>query len=280
MNGGIDRRESYHFPQISEGHGEPEGTEKGKQKPYTEKENIRNECKHAGVEGRIVNNLARAKPRDETPPFRPWYNKLLAEASLFDQVYGALPSGRTTPTPMTPICGEERTCSGRLFLPPATSSPPPYGRGLALPSSSQFCNPTLSEGVHEINPAPLTRLRVSTHDCPSPPSEVSTHFSDPPADHSPDVVTVASCAAPTLADTPSRRRLFYHQSHRARSGATASTIFGCVALLDTDSPQTFIRRNILEQMLSGGTATINCEQDSAPLVPGGGLANPFPYELR
>ena len=30
-------------------------------------------------------------------------------------------SGRTTPTPMTPACGEELTCSSRPFLPSAIS---------------------------------------------------------------------------------------------------------------------------------------------------------------
>ena len=46
-------------------------------------------------------------------------NQLLLKPALLTR-RGALASGRTTPTPMTPTCGEERTCSCRLFLPPAT----------------------------------------------------------------------------------------------------------------------------------------------------------------
>ena len=37
-----------------------------------------------------------------------------------------------------------------------------------------------------------------------------------------------------------------------------------LALLDAGSPQAFIRRGVLEQTLSAGAATTNCEQDSAP----------------
>ena len=53
------------------------------------------------------------------------------------------------------------------------------------------------------------------------------------------------------------------------SGTTASSVFDCVALLDTGSPQTFIRREVLEQMLAGGVAAVNCEQGSAPRSWGG-----------
>ena len=99
------------------------------------------------------------------------------------------------------------------------------------------------------------------------------HFSDAPADHSPDVLAVASCAVPTLADTPSISEhgpgplggaitlddASFTTKTAAHSGTTASTAFGCEALLDAGSPQTFIRRDVLEQMLSAGVATLNCE---------------------
>ena len=53
------------------------------------------------------------------------------------------------------------------------------------------------------------------------------------------------------------------------SGTTVSTVFRCVALLDTGSPQTFIRRDVWVQMLAGGAAAVNCEQGSAPRSWGG-----------
>ena len=156
--------------------------------------------------------------------------------------------------------------------------------GLAHPSSSpQFCTPIQPEGIHQINPAPLTRLRLSARACPGPPSEFSIHFSDAPADHSPDVLAVTSCAAPTSADTPSLPEhgpglvggtitlddASFTTKITVHSGTTASTVFGCVALLDTGSPQTFTHRDVLEQMLAGRAVAFNCEQGSAPRSWGG-----------
>ena len=129
-----------------------------------------------------------------------------------------------------------------------------------------------------MNPAPLTRLRVSARACPSPPSEFSTDFSGTLADHSPDVLAVAFCAAPTLANTVSLAEhgpglvggtitlvdASFTTKTTVHSGTTAFKAFGCVELLNTGSLQTFIRRDVLEKMLSGGAATIICEQDSAP----------------
>ena len=36
--------------------------------------------------------------------------------------------------------------------------------------------------------------------------------------------------------------------------------YSCVALLDTGSPQTFIRRDVLDRMLSVGAASAACER--------------------
>ena len=96
-------------------------------------------------------------------------------------------------------------------------------------------------------------------------------FSDASADHSPDVLVVASCAAPTPADTPSLPEhgpdlvggtitlddASFTTKITVHSGTTASTVFGCVALLDTGFPQTFISRDVLEQMLAGDEAAAN-----------------------
>ena len=53
------------------------------------------------------------------------------------------------------------------------------------------------------------------------------------------------------------------------SGAGVLAPFGCVALLDTGSPQTFIRRDVLDRMLSVGAASIACEQKCIPRSWGG-----------
>ena len=53
------------------------------------------------------------------------------------------------------------------------------------------------------------------------------------------------------------------------SGATALAPFGCVALLGTGSPQTFIRRDVLDSMLSVGEASVTCERKCAPRSRGG-----------
>ena len=42
------------------------------------------------------------------------------------------------------------------------------------------------------------------------------------------------------------------------SGAGVLAPFGCVPLLDTFSPQTFVRRDVMDRMLSVGAASITC----------------------
>ena len=53
------------------------------------------------------------------------------------------------------------------------------------------------------------------------------------------------------------------------SGANALAPYGCVALLDTGSPHTFIRRDVLDRMLSVGAASVACEGNCAPRSWGG-----------
>ena len=92
------------------------------------------------------------------------------------------------------------------------------------------------------------------------------------------MLAVASCAVPTLADTPSLPEhgpglvggaitlndASFTTEIAFHSGTTASTAFCCVTLFDTGSSQTFVHQGVLEQMLSAGAATINCKQDSSP----------------
>ena len=77
-NGGIDRCESYHFPQISEGNGE---REEGKRK-LCRKNRKKNNCENAGVEdGRRVKDLASKTPSGrKSVPERATYETQLARA--------------------------------------------------------------------------------------------------------------------------------------------------------------------------------------------------------
>ena len=120
---------------------------------------------------------------------------------------------------------------------------------------------------------------------------VSINFTDAPADHSPDVLAVAPCTIPALANTPS---LPEHSPSLVRStitldnasfpakiatnnsGTATSTAFGCVTLLETGSPHTFIRREVKEQMISAGAVTIYFAGRTLLLVPEGYFRKPFP----
>ena len=102
-------------------------------------------------------------------------------------------------------------------------------------------------------------------------------FSDAPADHSLDVLAVAPgvdlallehgpCligGISTLDDTSFTTKIAVH------NGPNALTSFCCVALLDTGSPQTFIRRDMLDSIFLVGGASISCKQKYAPLFWGG-----------
>ena len=146
--------------------------------------------------------------------------------------------------------------------------------GLTHPASShQFCTPTTPGGTYEISPAPPRPLAVARA-CSGSPLEFSTCFSDAPADHSPEVSALAPTFDPSLAlsehgpclvggiitfdDASFTTKIAIH------SGADVLPLFGSVALLDTGSPQTFIRRDFLDRMLSVGAASIACEQKCAP----------------
>ena len=177
-------------------------------------------------------------------------NKLLAEASSFGQVWGMGLRADDLDA------HDPHLWRGKNLLGQALSTAGDLLRhnmdGLAHPSSSpQFCTLILSEGNDEINPAPLTRLWRSARACPDPPSDFFTHSFGAPADHSPDVLAVASCAAPNPEDTPSLPEhgpglvggtitlddASFTTKKTVHSGTTASTVFGCVALLDTGPPR-------------------------------------------
>ena len=57
---------------------------------------------------------------------------------------------------------------------------------------------------------------------------------------------------------------FFSTKIAVHSGANAVAPFVCVALLDTGSPQTSIRRDVLDRMLSMGAASVAFERKYAP----------------
>ena len=146
--------------------------------------------------------------------------------------------------------------------------------GLAPPASShQFCTPTTTDRIHEISPAPPGPLAVARA-CLGPPLEFSTYFSDAPADHSPEVLAVAPSVDPSLAlpehgpclveGTITLDDASFTTKIAIHSGAGVLAPFGCVALLDTGCPRTFIRRDVSDRMHAVGAASIACEQKCAP----------------
>ena len=220
-------------------------------------------------------------------------SRLLAEASPLDRCE-ALVSGRTTTTPITPACGEEMACSGRLFLPFVKSFATIRTDWHTPPLLLNFCTPTSSEKFHEITPAPLPRRRISASSCPAPCSEFLIHFYDAPANRSPDVLAVAPCAVPALAETPSlpehgpslvqfhdytRRRL----SHPPKSPFTVGlppALFSVVSRSQTLAPR---------RLPSVETSWSRCFRQARPppiasrtllLAPGGDSANLPPCEFR
>ena len=202
---------------------------------------------------------------------------VLAEAIPFDSVWGI---GLRTDDPEA---RDPHLWRGKHFLGKALPSVCEVIRtgeaGLAPQASSeQFCTPTTTGGIHEISPAP-PRPRALARACPGPPTEFSTCFSDAPADSTPEVLAVTPGAVPSLAlsehgpclvdgiitldDASFTTKIAVH------SGANAVARYGCVALLDNGSPQTFIRRDVLDRMLSVGAASVACERNCAPRSWGG-----------
>ena len=203
--------------------------------------------------------------------------KNLAEASPFDPVWGIGLRADDLDA------RDPRLWRGKIFLGKALSSVGDAVRtseaGLATQTSSQqFCTPTTTGGIHEISPAP-PRPRALARACPGPPTEFSTCFSDAPADSSPEVLAVTPEVVPSLALPEHGPCLVdgiitldyasFTTKIAVHGGANAVAPYDCVALLDTGSPQTFIRPDVLNRMLSAGAASVACERNCAPRSWGG-----------
>ena len=211
-------------------------------------------------------------------------SKLLAEASPFDTVWGI---GLRADDPEAQ---DPRRWQGKNLLGKALSAVRDTIRaseaGLAHPASyHRFCTPSSPDGIHEISPAPPRPLAMARA-CPGPPPEFSTYFSDAPADHSSEVLAISPGVHPSLSlseqgpclveGTITLDDAYFTTKIAIHSGAGALAPSGCVALLDTGSPQTFIRRDVLDRMLSVGAASLACEQKFASRSWGGfGVSAPL-----
>ena len=210
--------------------------------------------------------LAGNLPNSHRPPTMKQHllstgNKRLAEASPFDPVWGI--GLQTTPRLVIPAGGQGKNCSKKTVS-IVRDSIRTSEVGLANPAPcKQFCTPTSPGGIPAVFMRfPQRRLSALARACPGPPSEFSTRylFSNAPAYHSPEMLAVASgvdlsLALPehgpclvggiiTLEDDSFTTKIAVH------SGANALATFGCVVLLDTGSPQSFIRRDVLERACS------------------------------
>ena len=152
--------------------------------------------------------------------------------------------------------------------------------GLANPApAGRFRTPTENTGIHEISSEPqsCSFSAASAGQGSLPP--FSTFFSNAPADQSQEGLEIASDVGPdyalpeqgpclvggtvTLDDVSLTTKIAIH------SGGDAMAPYSCVALLDTGSPQTFIRRDVLDRMLSVGAASAACERPCNPRSWGG-----------
>ena len=117
-------------------------------------------------------------------------------------------------------------------------------------------------------------LVVRGQRCQCPPSDFSTYFSDAPADQSQEGSEIAPGVDPSLALSRNGPCLvggtvmLQDDSFTAKiaihSGGDAIAPYRCVALLDTDSPKTFIRRDVVDRMLLVGAASVLCERCCSP----------------
>ena len=151
---------------------------------------------------------------------------------------------------------------GRIATPPA--------------SPHRFRSPAGMAGIHAISFAQQSRLATAVGADHGPPS---AHFLGAPADQSPEVLTIASQGASDLelpehgpclvGGTVTLDDVNFTTDIAVHSGGDAIEPYRCTALLDTGSPQTFIRRDVLDRMLSVGAASWACERPSSPRSWGG-----------
>ena len=143
-------------------------------------------------------------------------------------------------------------------------------------SPRRFRSLTGNAGIHEISSAQQSRLGTAVGADQGPPS---AYFSDTPADQSPEVSAIASRGASDrvlpehgsclIGGTVTLDAVSFTTDIAIHSGGDAIAPYRCTALLHTGSPQTYIRRDVLDRMLSVGAASSACERPSSPRSWGG-----------
>ena len=155
------------------------------------------------------------------------------------------------------------------------------------PVCCQYASPprgdSLTHGrdyIFEVDPS--SQQRLPTCDTAIAPSGYSTLSPNVPPDHGDDVLSVTKSAGhiaqndqPLAEQGPCLAPGIVSMDHstftakiKILSGLTSAQ-FGCVALLDTGSPQSFITRNAWEHMVRSGAATTTCETQTPPRSWGG-----------
>ena len=208
--------------------------------------------------------------------------KRLAEASPLDPVRG-IGLRANDPRAINPhkwrgqnSPGEELSVVREAIRDSEAGSPHPA-------SSRRFGSPIGNVGIHEISSAQQSRLGTAVGADQGPPS---AYFSGAPADQIPEVLAIASRGASDRAlpvhgpclvgGTVTPDDVSFTAEIAIYSGGDAIAPYRCTALLDTGSPQTFIRRGVLDCMLSVGAASSACERPSSPRFWGGfGESAPF-----
>ena len=154
-------------------------------------------------------------------------------------------------------------------------------------SPGQFRTPTGNAGILEISSAPQSCSCTAASACQVPPSEFWTYFSDVQADQSQEGLEIASVVGPGLApldhgpclvgSTVTMDDVSFFTKLVIHSGGEAIAPYRCMALVDTGSPQIFIRRDVLDRMLLVAAASAACERPCSPRSWGGfGESDPLP----
>ena len=138
-------------------------------------------------------------------------------------------------------------------------------------SPRQFRSFTGNAGIQEISSAQQSRLETAVGVDQGPPS---TYLSSAPADRSPEVLAIAFRRASDRAlpehdpflvgSTATLGDIYFTTDIAVHSEGDAIALYRCTALLNTGSPKTFIRRDVLDRMLSVGAASSACERPSSP----------------
>ena len=138
-------------------------------------------------------------------------------------------------------------------------------------SPSRFRSPTENAGIRKISSAQQSRLGTAVGADQSPPS---VYFSGAPSDQSPEALTIASRGSSDRAQpeygpgriggTVTIDDVSFTTEIAIHGGVDAIARDRCTVLLDTGFPQTLIRRDSLDRMLSVGVASSACERPSSP----------------